>query len=193
MNILEKANEFYRDYAKVDPWEDAIFAKIKRMQNDTRGQFGEKIVSEALHLNENFVFDMDCTNSNKHADGHYDLKVNGVRIEVKTSCHTSGGTWQHEPLYAEDVCDLTIFIDFSYDFFHISVIPSKDLPLGRDSQYFINKKGHLRKNKDDGYKLDFSQKTIRDLTAFGLTQTFNADATTQDIANFIGGKLNEFV
>ena len=84
---------------------------------------------------------MDYTNSNKHFDGHYDLKVNGRRIEVKTSCQTSKGVWQHEPLYAEEVCDLVIFIDFGYDFFHISVIPSKDLPLGRTSPYFINKKG----------------------------------------------------
>ena len=186
MSILEKANQFYKDYAKIDPWEDAVFAKVKSMQNDTRGQFGEQIVSEALHLNEAFVFDMDSTNSNKHADGHYDLKVNGIRIEVKTSCHTSSMTWQHEPLYTEDACDLVVFIDFSYDLFHISVIPSRDLPLGRDSDYFGNKHGHLRKNKDDGYKLDFSKKTIGDLTRFGLTQTFDANATIQDVATFIG-------
>lgn len=193
MNILEKADEFYKEYAKADSWETAIFASIKRMENDTRGLFGERIISEALHLNENFVFDMDCTNSSKHSDGHYDLKVNGVRIEIKTSCQTSAEVWQHEPLYAEAACDLVIFVDFGYDFFHISVIPSKDLPLGRSSPYFINKKGILRKNKDDGYKLDFSKKTIRDLTGFGLTQAFGADATIQDIAIFIGGKLNEFV
>lgn len=193
MNILEKANSFYKEYTKADSWETAIFTNVKRMENDTRGRFGESIVSEALHLNKNFVFDMDYTNSNKHFDGHYDLKVNGRRIEVKTSCQTSKGVWQHEPLYAEEVCDLVIFIDFGYDFFHISVIPSKDLPLGRTSPYFINKKGTLRKNKDDGYKLDFSKKTISDLIGFKLTKTFEADATIQDIANFIGGKLNEFV
>ena len=193
MNILEKANQFYRNYAKADSWETAVFANVKRMENDTRGQFGEQLVSEALHLNENFVFDMDSTNSNVHPDGHYDLKVNGVRIEVKTSCRTTSTVWQHEPLYAEAVCDLVVFIDFDYDVFHISVIPSIDLPLGRTSPYFINKKGTLRKNKDDGYKLDFSMKTIRDLTSFGLTRTFDADASIQDIADYIGGKLNEFV
>lgn len=193
MNILEKADQFYRNYAKEDSWETAIFANIKRMENDTRGQFGEQLVSEALHLNENFVFDMDSTNSNVHSDGHYDLKVNGIRIEVKTSCRTSQTVWQHEPLYAEAVCDLVVFIDFDYNVFHISVIPSNDLPLGRTSPYFVNKKGTLRKNKDDGYKLDFSAKTIRDLTAFGLTRTFGAEATVQDVAKYIGGKLNEFI
>lgn len=192
MNILEKANQFYKNYAKADSWETAIFANVKRMENDTRGQFGEQIISEALHLNENFVFEMDSTNSNVHSDGHYDLKVNGVRIEVKTSCKSSN-TWQHEPLYAEAVCDLVVFIDFDYDVFHISVIPSRDLPLGRPSQYFINKKGTLRKNKDDGFKLDFSAKTIRDLTSFGLTRTFDSNATVQDIVDFIGGKLNELI
>ena len=192
MNILEKADQFYKDYAKADTWETAVFANVKRMENDTRGQFGEKLVSESLHLKEKFVFDMDCTNSNVHSDGHYDLKVNGIRIEVKTSCK-SGTSWQHEPLYAEAVCDLVIFIDFDYDTFHISIIPSRDLPLGRPSKYFIRKQGTLRKNKDDGYKLDFSAKSIRDLTNFGLTRTFNSNATIQDIADFIGGKIDEFI
>lgn len=193
MNILEKANNFYKEHAEIDPWETAVFANVKRMESDIRGSFGEHLVSEALHSSENFVFDMDCTNSNIHSDGHYDLKVNGVRIEVKTSCHTANGSWQHEPLYAEPVCDLVVFIDFGYDYFYISVIPSKDLPLGRTSPYFINKKGCLRKNKNDGYKLDFSKKTISDLSKFGLVQVFGADATNQDICTFIGGKLNEFV
>lgn len=193
MNILEKADQFYKDHQQEDTWETATFVSIKRMENDARGEFGEKIISEALHLDESFFFDMDSTNSNVHPDGHYDLKINNVRIEVKTSCRTSNRVWQHEPLYVEEACDLVIFVDFDYDNFYISVIPSKDLPLGRMSPYFINKKGTLRKNKDDGYKLDFSMKTIRDLTSFGLTSTFDSNATIQDIASFVGGKIHEFI
>ena len=41
MNILEKANSFYKEYTKTDSWETAIFTNVKRMENDTRGRFGE--------------------------------------------------------------------------------------------------------------------------------------------------------
>ena len=191
--IALQAKEFYETYSAKDPWEQSAFRWVKKMENDTRGQFGERMISEALHLHSNFTFDMDYNNQNLHEDGHYDLKINGKRIEVKTSCRTVGGSWQHEPLYADDKCDIVIFVDFDYDNLHLSVLKSEDLPLGRTSEFFKNKKGCLRKNKDDGYKLDFSNKTIRDLIAFGLAKTYDATVTVEQISEFLGDRINELI
>lgn len=193
MSILTEANEFYIAYANRDPWEDAAFGTVKRMENDVRGRFGEKIISDALHCSQAMTFDMDFTNANNHDDGHYDLKVNGVRIEIKTSCRTEKCVWQHEPLYRANVCDLVVFLDFDYDLLHLSVIPSTDLPLDRPSPYFIGKKGTLRNGKTDGYKLDFSNKTIKDLAKFGLIKTYDASVQSTDLTCFLEEKINEFI
>lgn len=183
--ILEEIYDYYTKYTTVDKWENAKFKYLKKMENDTRGEFGEKFISNILHLDNYFVFEMDTTNNSTHNDGHYDLKVNGKRIEIKTSCCTGSGVWQHEPLYSNDKCDLVIFVDFDYDEFHITVVESSDLPLGKESPLFPRKHATLRKNKDDGYKLDFSKTTIKKLKEFGVCRTYDEMSDYYDIKDFI--------
>lgn len=192
-SILEKGKEYYNNYSQKDPWENATFSIIKKMENDVRGSFGEKIISEALHQINELSFDMDYTNKSIHEDGHYDIKINGLRIEIKTSCRTVASVWQHEPLYADSSCDIVIFIDFDYDDFYISIVDCNDLPLGHTSCLFPNKKGTLRKNKNDGYKLDFSRKNINNLVDLGLSKKFTAKATIEDITSFVGEKVCELI
>lgn len=43
-SILEKGKEYYNNYSQKDPWENATFSIIKKMENDVRGSFGEKII-----------------------------------------------------------------------------------------------------------------------------------------------------
>lgn len=42
MSFIDEANSFYKSYCNADPWDIAPFSSIKKMENDTRGQFGEK-------------------------------------------------------------------------------------------------------------------------------------------------------
>lgn len=195
MSFIDEVNSFYKSYCNADPWDIAPFSSIKKMENDTRGQFGEKIISEAFHLDSKNTFDMDYGNGNHHEDGIYDLKINNKRIEVKTSCHTKSFTWQHEPLYEKDVYDYVIFIDFTYDCFYISYVSREELPLSINGAkkvptLFGTKKGTLRKEKMDGYKLDFSRKTISLLNQAGRCKVFNDLSTLEDIKNFISGVFN---
>lgn len=191
--ILDDINDYYAKFTQKDEWEDAPFAKIKKMENDTRGEFGEKLISNILHLDKDFIFDMDTTNNSIHNDGHYDLKINGKRIEIKTSCCTAAKLWQHEPLYKDNQCDIVIFVDFNFDEFYITVLKSDDLPLGKDSDFFPNKHATLRKNRDDGWKLDFSQTTLKNLANFNVCATFTPNTPYEDIKNFIKEKLNELI
>ena len=56
MSFIDEANSFYKSYCNADPWDIAPFSSIKKMENDTRGQFGEKIISEAFHLDSKKYF-----------------------------------------------------------------------------------------------------------------------------------------
>lgn len=112
------------------------------------------------------------------------MKVDNQRIEVKTSINTS--FWQHEPLYYADVCDIVIFLDFRYNDFVITICKSKDLPLKKENvPLFGRKRGTLRKNKDDGYKLDFSLKTFSVLEQTDNCKVFLENASIEEMAHFI--------
>lgn len=186
--IVEKANEWYKKtHQENNPWESAKFKSVYNMTNDARGQFGELIISEAFHqLKANIQEDIS-NNNTREKEQHYDLKVNNHRIEVKTSC-LSSNSWQHEPLYCQSVCDDVIFIDFHYNWFYITVVTNDSLPLGGKSnvEMFGRKHGTLRRNKDDGFKLDFSAATISTLTKAKHCKKFNESATIEDIAAWIG-------
>ena len=189
--ILEKLHDYYLQTHVNSPWENAKFKDIYYMTNDARGQFGEKLISEIFHALR-YAIDKDVSNVNIHPDGHYDIKVNGKRLEVKTSCLSSSLMWQHEPLYKENVCDGVIFIDFDCNVFYITIVKNDELPLGKSvEKLFGRKHGTLRKNKDDGYKLDFSRTTINNLIKENRCKKFDSGVSMEDLKHFVEEHFND--
>ena len=182
MNLI---NTFCEEHKPVDIWTNSPFRGVKELVNDHRGELGESMMSKVFHF-LNYEINDDVTNKNAKPDGIYDLKVENQRIEVKTTC--AKDNFQHEPLYEADVCDIVIFVDFSYDRYWVSICKREDLPLGKDSKKLFNgRHGSLRKNKDDGWKLDFSFATIKTLVKQGYAHVFDEKSSVEDIANFIDG------
>lgn len=181
--ISKLAKTWYEKTHCTSPWETALFKDVYNMTNDARGAFGEQLISGTIHA-LGWEIQCDVTNKNVHDDGHYDIKANNHRMEVKTSCLSN--SYQHEPLYKENVCDYVIFIDFYYDKFYVSVVKNEELPLDKDNKTLFGRKhGTLRRNKDDGYKLDFSPATIQQLTKAKRCKVFYDDTTVEDIATFL--------
>lgn len=180
--MLNLINQFCESHKEQDKWENSSFYCIKKLTNDARGELGENLISKVFHF-LHYSFQQDYSNNSVHTDGHYDLKIEQQRIEVKTTCADSN--FQHEPLYKENVCDIVIFIDFTYDKYWISIVKNKDLPLGKDSEYFGRKHGTLRKNKDDGYKLDFSHATLTKLENKKMSKLFYPNDSIDKVADFI--------
>lgn len=189
MDMAKTLSSFMKNQNKQEnPWDTAIFGDLYRLPNDTRGKFGEQVISKLIHY-LNWDIQMDASDVNSHDDGHYDIKANNLRIEVKTACRGTNESWQHEPLYdnaINDVCDYIVFLDFSYDCYYLTVCKSMDLPLGGRSNpvMFGNKHGTLRKNKDDGYKFDFSRTTINTAIKAGVCKQFNADTELHEVAEW---------
>lgn len=177
-----------------DPWQDSPYRDFLNLTLDTRGKLGEQIISQALSNsgNVNIVIEEDVSDVNVKGDGvHYDMKVNGLLIEIKTAYRGKGNSWQHENLYVS-AADMSIFLDIDYQGLYITVIPEKLLPLGKDSPIFGRKHGTLRKNKDDGYKLDFSQTTLKTFFAHGenYCKYFDeSEASLENIGQFIAERI----
>lgn len=193
-NMIENMNSFIKNQSE-NPWDNAIFGDIYHLSNDTRGKFGEQIISQLLHILK-WDIQEDTSDKNIHPDGHYDIKANNLRLEVKTACRGSNNSWQHEPLYDNavfDACDYVIFLDFNYDHYYLTVCKSMDLPLGGRSniQMFGNKHGTLRKNKDDGYKLDFSNTTIQTALKAEICQQFDATDSLNKVAEWLNKCFEE--
>lgn len=187
--MVEKMKNFIEEQSE-NPWDTATFKDIFNLTNDARGKFGELVISNLIHY-LNWDIQIDVSDESVRLDGHYDIKALDKRIEVKTACRGSKtNVWQHEPLYDNttyDACDIIIFLDFDYHDYYVTICKSEDLPLGGRSnvKMFGNKHGTLRKNKDNGYKFDFSRTTINTALKAGICKQFNANDSFEIVAQWL--------
>ena len=176
---------------KVSFWEGSVFEKIANANNDARGEMGEIWFSEWVNNLTTLIINTDRTNSSIKLDGHYDMKINGARVEIKTAVRGASKTWQHEPLYTNEFCDYVVFIDIDFDKVFLTIVHTNELPLLESSVIFPNRMATLRKNKDNGYKLDFSNKTISDLQKVGRCLTITFNTAPIEIGSFIEQFLSQ--
>ena len=194
--MIHKA--YKKECVTKNPWEDSPYKELVKLTLDARGKIGEEIVSAAIKRanNANIVIEEDVSDVNAKGDGiHYDIKVNGQLIEVKTAYRGTANSWQHENLY-KTAADMTIFIDFDYHGIYISIFPEFVLPLGKDSEVFGRKHGTLRQNKTDGYKLDFSLTCFKNFAKYDDAYSIYLDASKanlEDIGIFITERILTYV
>ena len=189
---------YVKEQASKDLWADSPYRELLKLTIDQRGKIGEKIISDAIHQanNPRINVEEDITDVNLKGDGnHYDIKINGQLIEIKTAYRGAGDSWQHENLY-KSAATMSLFLDFDYHGIYISIFPQTILPLGKDSEVFGRKHGTLRQNKDDGYKLDFSLTTFKNFAKYDNTYSIYLDAdeaSLEDIGNFITERILMYV
>lgn len=168
------------------PWADSIFEDAIKLGADKRGELGEKWVSDWIGLTDAIVNE-DITTKTLKEDGHYDMKVNGKRLEIKTAYRGSSNGWQHENVYKADVCDINIFVDIDFNQIYLTFVKREEIPFGQPNDFFgKRKRATLRAGKTDGYKFDFSNTQIKLLKEKGRTLEINPLTTTEEqIISFI--------
>lgn len=177
------------------PWDNSPYKELLSLTVDSRGKVGERICSESCKTQPNIIIEEDISDVNAKGNNiHYDIKINGVYLEIKTSYRDKNNTWQHETIYKNsENCDAVLFIDFDYNGIHFSIFKTKDLPLGVDSMFFPNKHATLRKNHDDGYKLDFSRRTMINFNNNHYCYFSQDEVSLNNIGNFIAKELFTYV
>ena len=195
MNIPELIHEEKIKQNTNNPWETSPYKEFPELTIDARGKIGERICSISCKTKSNIIIEEDISDVNaKGNNTHYDIKINGKYIEVKTSYRDKNDNWQHENIYKNsEHCDAVLFIDFDYHGIHFSLFKTKDLPLSTDSPFFPSKHATLRKNKDDGYKLDFSRRTISNFKNNHYIFLSENNVTFDEIGNFIEKELFNYV
>ena len=173
------------------PWKDSPYKELLDLTIDGRGWVGEQICSLSCKTSDKISIEEDVSDVNeKGANTHYDIKINGEYIEIKTAYRDKSNSWQHENIYKNSsFCDRVLFIDFDYDGIRVSMFKTVELPLGISAPLFPNKHATLRQNKDDGYKLDFSRRTFDNFKGNHYKFFTAKEATYENIGKFIASEM----
>lgn len=195
MSIIDTIETAYEEQERNNAWANSPYYKLTLLTIDARGKVGEKICSNSIKTQADLIIDEDISDKNvKGENSHYDMIVNGKYIEIKTAYRDKNNAWQHETIYKNsNKCDAVIFLDFDYDGCYISCFKVCDLPLGCDSKFFPNKHATLRKNKDDGFKLDFSRRTFDNFNNEHSHYFSAEEANEENIGSFLREEIFNYV
>lgn len=127
-------------------WAGAKYEKMKHLSINDRGRFGEMIVLSVLkHIYPKSVFWYD-----NGIQGDFDLKMDDIRIEVKTATKDKKGKFQHENVKNYGY-DCIFFVDVSPNDIRFKIYNINNIPFD---------KLHSRKKAETGanFKWDFNSK-----------------------------------
>lgn len=173
----------YQKQEENNIWINSKFSKINLLKNDYSGSFGEEFINQ-ICINNNIP---SIYNGTKNSiDGTYDILINNKKIEIKTSrIGSSSKTFQHDGL-RNNGSDYYLFLDITPTHFYISILPHFDLSQNCE---FIDKKAHLRKDSDNVYKFDLTEKQIIILIEKKYCIKCKQDMSSHIIGNFINSLI----
>lgn len=110
MDIFDIAKQVFSEIEsevnQSTQWQsDSKYIAIRHLQIDKRGSFGERLLRDifAKERNISLVY--------KDGDqGDWDIQINGIKIEVKTSSLDVNGKFQNERIKNTALCDYICFI-----------------------------------------------------------------------------------
>lgn len=196
--LISSIENIYEEESNRSRWEGSPFQKLTSISNDTRGKWGEQIISEHLcHIEGSTVEWSQDQNINQN-DGIYDIKLNinrdpdvniTHRIEVKTSIFGITNTWQHENIYASKVWDKLIFVDVYYNGIYFTVLGYDEFNFF-EKHHVFNRKPCLRNKQTDKYKFDFSIKNLENGIKNNLTLYYDIDKNnSEELIEFFVNRL----
>ena len=129
---------------RPDPhgWRGGEFADGRNLQIDSRGDAGEKFVASVLEQLDKTVE----RNEGMASDKEWDLKADGIKLEVKTATlGTTAASFQHEGVEKDRDYDGLVFVDIAPNDVYISLMAKRDVHWER----FHNRRYGIQ------YKMDF--------------------------------------
>ena len=169
-------------------WDGSVFEGVANLGADKRGQWGEDTLEKILVSLGYEVSETGNDNIGKEDGSVFDLKVNGFRVEVKTSVASSN--WQHENIYAENKWDKITFVDVSYDTIHFTILDYSEMVF--DAKHpILNRKPTLRQAREDAYKFDFGLATLAKGVAGGITFLYDMSSPDDEgLAEFFASNFD---
>lgn len=174
-------------------WAGSKFEFISDLKIDYSGKVGEITIYEFLKENTDWEIIFNGDSNTNPEDGTYDIKINGLRGEIKTARlgksstkNKFGGNFQHENLKNSDECDYIILLDFEPNQYHITILDSK-IDLKKPIEQFNNITPHNRPGTNN-FKLDLKRSTsIEESKKRGFSLVdIKEDTDCKEIIEFFG-------
>ena len=171
----------------IDIWSNSKFSFLKPLSTDEKGRWGENYFKRLVENYTSHTIIWDEDKNTNQPDGSYDMKINDLRVEVKTAMKsTKNESWQHDQI-KKDEFDKIVFFDLNpNDTINIIILHNSDIPYTKDhiNFNFMNRKATACKGS---WKYDINKKALRTYTELGQTFCY-------DLNNTINNKnINEFL
>lgn len=153
MDILEIANavfsEIEREVNTTSKWKSTSkYARIRHLQIDKRGSFGERLLRD--------IFSKERNISLAYQDGDqgdWDIKINDIRVEVKTSSLDVNDKFQNEHIKNTPNCDFICFIGVAPDNLYVRLEKISEIDFSK-----LHNRGE--RGTGAGYKWDFKKEQM---------------------------------
>lgn len=151
MDIFEIANNIFNEIEsevnKTSKWKSTSkYARIRHLQIDKRGSFGERLLRDIFSKERNISLSYQDGDQ-----GDWDIKINGIKIEVKTSSLDINNKFQNEHIKNTPNCDFICFIGIAPDSIFMRLEKISDIDFS---------KLHNRGARGTGYKWDLKMEQM---------------------------------
>lgn len=159
-------------------WHGSTLESINDLKPDYAGKVGELFLQQLCATGSVQCLYAEDVNSK---DGTYDAIVNGKKVEIKTARLGVQRAFQHETL-KKDGYDYLLFIDIKPNQFYMTVLARFDMTAKHP---LIGRKPHPRKGTSDVFKFDFSDTSIQNGMAAGVSMKVDATTSMEEVIAFI--------
>lgn len=148
MDILEMANavfnELEEEINKTTQWKSTSkYIRIRYLQIDKRGSFGERLLRDIFSKERNIALEYQDGDQ-----GEWDIKINGIKIEVKTSSLDVNNKFQNENIKNTNECDFICFIGIAPNNLYMKLEKIDEIDFSK-----LHNRGE--RGTGAGYKWDF--------------------------------------
>jgi len=176
-------------------WKGSHFESFNKLNADYSGKAGENALFSFLMRTKNekqhsWEIEYDGDSNINQTDGTYDIIIKGRKrftLGQKTARIGKQNRFQHENLH-NNVCDGEIFLDITPNYAYLTVVSFDQYSLS-DKHPIFNVKPHLRKNTNNNFKMDLSEKHLDNGLLSGIT--IKIDESTQD--SEVLGFISKFI
>lgn len=156
MDIKDIANSVFDEIEvevnKTTQWKsDSAYIRIRHLQIDKRGSFGERL------LRDIFAKERNISLSYRDGDqGEWDIKINDIKIEVKTSSLDVNNKFQNEHIKDTTKCDYICFIGVAPNSIYMRLEKISEIDFSR-----LHNRG--ARGTGAGYKWDFKKEQMQEI------------------------------
>lgn len=157
MDILEIANAVFAEIESevnaTSQWKSTSkYAKIRTLQIDKRGSFGERLLRD--------IFSKERNISLAYQDGDqgdWDIQINSIKIEVKTASLDINKKFQNEHIKDTQNCDYICFIGLAPDNLYMRLEKISEIDFSK-----LHNRGE--RGTGAGYKWDLKPQDMQEIT-----------------------------